>query len=64
MKKSSPLCQCSHLNDRIKKQEEAIAQLVEIIGTTNRRLCELDQRQHFLNQSYRKVNPTPLQTST
>ncbi|ARI76526.1 hypothetical protein [Halobacillus mangrovi] len=64
MKKSSPSCQCSYLNDRIKKQEEAIAQLVEIIGTTNRRLYELDQRHHFLTQPNGKANPTPLQTST
>ncbi|WP_163526866.1 hypothetical protein [Halobacillus ihumii] len=36
---------CSHLYQRMQQQEEAIAQLVEIIGATNRRVYDLDQRQ-------------------
>ncbi|SEH39873.1 hypothetical protein SAMN05192559_101128 [Halobacillus karajensis] len=37
--------ECPYIIERLKQQEETIAQLVDIIGSTNRRLMELDQRQ-------------------
>ncbi|MCP3028117.1 hypothetical protein [Halobacillus sp. A5] len=36
---------CHHLHERIKQQEETVAQLVEIIGAANRRIYDVDQRQ-------------------
>ncbi|GGF31368.1 hypothetical protein GCM10010954_33220 [Halobacillus andaensis] len=36
---------CLHLYQRMKQQEETIAQLVEIIGAANRRIYDVDQRQ-------------------
>ncbi|KHE67539.1 hypothetical protein [Halobacillus sp. BBL2006] len=64
MEKSSPPCHCSYLYERIKRQEEAIAQLVDIIGSTNRRVYELDQRQHGVEHQIVREHPTILQTTT
>lgn len=35
---------CQDLQFKLRKQEEYIAQLVEIVAVTNRELTELDQR--------------------
>ncbi|UOR11683.1 hypothetical protein [Halobacillus amylolyticus] len=45
MKNTYMCSDCAHLYQKMQQQEETIAQLVEIIGVTNRRVYDLDQRQ-------------------
>ncbi|MCP3031416.1 hypothetical protein LF817_08660 [Halobacillus sp. A1] len=55
---------CVHLYERLKQQEETIAQLVEIIGTANRRIYEVDQRQsnmehQLIREQQPRLAPSP-----
>ncbi|MGP4077712.1 hypothetical protein [Halobacillus sp. K22] len=45
MKSTFSCHDCDFLYQRLRQQEETIAQLVDIIGATNRRVHELNQRQ-------------------
>lgn len=45
MKSTDSCHDCDFLYQRLRQQEETIAQLVDIIGATNRRVHELYQRQ-------------------
>ncbi|WP_101843043.1 hypothetical protein [Halobacillus sp. Marseille-P3879] len=55
---------CLYLYEKIKQQEETIAQLVEIIGAANRRIFDVDQRQlkleHQLVREHSLAWPHPL----
>ncbi|UOQ45738.1 hypothetical protein MUN89_07360 [Halobacillus salinarum] len=57
--KTTYLCpDCRDLSRRLKQQEEVIAQLVDIIAVTNRRIYDLDQRQSGMeHQLIREHNP-------
>ncbi|MCA0984664.1 hypothetical protein LCL89_11470 [Halobacillus yeomjeoni] len=50
MKKTSHYQQYEYLYDRLKKQEQAIAQLVEIIGSLNRTVGELKEHHKNMEQ--------------
>ncbi|SFJ45368.1 hypothetical protein SAMN04487936_102234 [Halobacillus dabanensis] len=55
---------CDYIYERLKQQEETIAQLVEIIAATNRRLTELDQRQHGFEHHIIRESPSLFTPST
>ena len=55
---------CHYIYERLKQQEETIAQLVDIIGATNRRLTELDQRQLGFEHHIIRERPSPFIPST
>lgn len=56
--------ECHYIYERLRQQEETIAQLVDIIGATNRRLTELDQRQHGVEHQMIRERPSLFPPST
>ncbi|WP_226580578.1 hypothetical protein [Halobacillus litoralis] len=55
---------CSNIYQRLRQQEDTIVQLVHIIGATNQRLIDLDQRQLNSLHSTMREPSIPLAPST
>ncbi|MEC3882765.1 hypothetical protein VKA52_03365 [Halobacillus sp. HZG1] len=53
-----------YIYKRLNQQEETIAQLVEIIGATNRRITDLDRRQLGVEHQIIRERPLSFTTST
>ncbi|MYL20954.1 hypothetical protein GLW04_13705 [Halobacillus litoralis] len=54
---------CDEMDQRLKQQEDTIVQLVHIIGSTNKRVKELNERQLQLQPAF--INePAPASAST
>ncbi|MCA1021267.1 hypothetical protein GLW03_14340 [Halobacillus halophilus] len=54
---------CDEMDQRLKQQEDTIVQLVHIIGSTNKRVKELNERQLQLQPAF--INePAPAPAST
>ncbi|MGV2621491.1 hypothetical protein QRD89_14445 [Halobacillus sp. ACCC02827] len=50
--------ECRDVKERLKRQEDTIAQLVTIIAATNRRVSDMDQ---FLHEPLKEeVTPSPI----
>ncbi|WP_281658508.1 hypothetical protein [Halobacillus sp. Cin3] len=54
---------CHDVNQRLKQQEDTIVQLVHIIGSTNKRVKELNERQLQLQPLFLN-EPAPATTTT
>ncbi|RWZ55020.1 hypothetical protein EQV77_12935 [Halobacillus fulvus] len=54
--------ECSYIYDRLKQQEETIAQLVQIIASTNRKVVELHNLQRPIRHELLPEKP-PILTS-
>ncbi len=58
MKNTYKCSHCDYLYQRMKQQEETIAQLVDMMAVTNRRIYDLDQRQSGIeHQLVREHSP-------
>ncbi|MYL49166.1 hypothetical protein GLV98_06705 [Halobacillus litoralis] len=53
-----------YIYKRLNQQEETIAQLVEIIGATNRRITDLDRRQLGVEHHIIRERPLSFTPST
>ncbi|REJ10185.1 hypothetical protein [Halobacillus trueperi] len=53
-----------YIYKRLNQQEETIAQLVEIIGATNRRITDLDRRQLGVEHQIIRERPLSFTPST
>lgn len=56
-------CDCHYVYERLKQQEETIAQLVQIIGMTNQKVIDLHKRQMGVEHQILREHPQPLMTS-
>ena len=53
-------CQdCSYVYEKLKQQEETIAQLVQIIGSTNQKVIDLHKRQMGVEHQILREQPLP-----
>ncbi|TGB02358.1 hypothetical protein [Halobacillus salinus] len=57
-------CQdCQYVYERLKQQEETIAQLVQIIATTNQKVIDLHKRQMGVEHQIIREQPQLFMTS-
>ncbi|SFF68136.1 hypothetical protein SAMN05216353_10590 [Halobacillus alkaliphilus] len=64
MKATDSSHDCDFLYQRLRQQEETIAQLVDIIGATNRRVHELYQRQLGVEHQFIREHRSPFTASS
>ncbi|MCA0971590.1 hypothetical protein LCM20_13365 [Halobacillus litoralis] len=55
---------CHYVYERLKQQEETIAQLVQIIASTNQKVVDLHKRQMGVEHQILREQPQPFSTSS